>query len=156
MTRVALALGSFIVGACVSSATSLFIHTSTRAQEQQPTLLVAAAEPTVPPLAVRLIGGDIVGALQPLDGMDCEGCTIKASVISYGGGAFNCEKCIIKSKTVTLKGAALNTLNMLRFFGAIPNPPPKQSKPQPPIQTATIEINTQGTADFVSLAGLRK
>ncbi len=98
MSKVTLALGSFIVGAICGSFALSLVHTSTwvHASEtpQAPTLppstiSMPAAVPVVPPLQYFGHASTIGGAVQQLDGFSCEGCTIGVGVLTYGGGAFS-------------------------------------------------------------------
>jgi hypothetical protein len=158
MRKIALALGSFIVGACSAFLALSLSQTSTRVQAagQATGVRAGGAEPIVPPLGVRLEDSGI-GAFetQPLDGINCVRCSIDVGVITYAGGAFNCDGCSIQAKRVQLKGAALNTFNALRFFGVIPNPTPTVPQ-QSPIQRASITLTLQNPVKWVSLEGLQK
>jgi hypothetical protein len=155
MSKVTLALGSFIVGACISLAASSLIHTSTRVHAQQ-AVLMSGEEPIVPSLGIT-VRGVISAPVQSLDGLNCEGCTITAPLITYAGGAFTCTGCSIHTSRVDLKGAALNTFNALRFFGAIPSPNPAPNKPKiPTLEAKQIQISPQENVNWVSLAGIQK
>lgn len=167
MTKVALASGSFIVGVCVASLGLLLIHMSTRVQASQGVVMsgiqasgasFCAREPEVFPLAIRLEGSTLTNEVQPLDGIDCEKCGIKAGVLTYAGGAFRCNECAILSTSpqIQLKGAALNTFNMLRFIGVVPSPPAPKPM-QPPKRPSMIALNaiTSKPISWVSLEGLK-
>jgi hypothetical protein len=158
MSKVTVALGSFIVGACCAFIISSLPHTSTRVQASQHVGVdIPGAEPIVPPLNAHFIGGNIGGDTQALDGLDCNGCTITAPLITYGGGAFTCGGCTIHTSRVVLKGAALNTFNALAFFGVIPRPKAAPNKPKPPMAEANeIQIVPQEKVDWVTLAGLKQ
>lgn len=160
MTRTALAFGSFIVGAVFGSLALSLIQTSTRVQafqEPRTSMSIPGAEPTVPPLRVHMVGGGIGGGeVQALDGLDCERCSVAATVITYGGGAFRCVDCKIQSKGLQLKGAALNTLNMLRFVGAIPTPVAPKVPERSPMLRANIEIKAESKVTWISLEGVKE
>jgi len=162
MSKVMLALGSFIVGACSMLLALSFIHTPTRVHADQgppPTIDIVGVEPKVPPLMAKFVGGGIGGALQPLDGLDCEGCVIKPDVLTYGGGAFRCVNCIVSAKHgLTLKGAALNTFNLLRLLGVIPSPPQPPLPRRSPEERANMmieKLKTPASVTWVSLGGLK-
>jgi hypothetical protein len=157
MSKVTLALGSFVLGACVSFAAISLVHTYTRVHAQQ-ALKIGGAEPTVPPLGPFFRESVFTGALQPLDGINCEKCTIEASVITYAGGGFRCVDCIVRSNQVQLKGAANNTFKILMLVGAISGPPaPEKTVPQnAPKLATTIEIGKQPKVTWVSDDSLQK
>jgi hypothetical protein len=158
MNKVALALGSFIVGACCASLALSLSQTSTSAQ-----VLVGVAgantEPVVPPLSLHFSGGGVVGgSLQPLDGLDCDGCVISVDRLTYGGGAYRLNNAQLRNNmSIELKGAALNTLTLLRALGALPAPPkPPQMQSTPPMIKAALELKAQSDFTLVSLEGVKK
>jgi hypothetical protein len=171
MTKVALALGSFIVGVCCASLVFAVSQASARAQ-----LPVAIAggntEPVVPPLSLHLSNFSLSGGfVQPLDGIDCDGCLLSVARLSYAGGAYRLKNTRIPNGIpIELKGAALNTVNLLRQLGAFsnsqqplpssptPTPTPPAS-PTPPPKAAPkneLEIKPQSNFTIVSLEGLQK
>lgn len=155
MPKITLALGSFILGICFSLATFSLIYAPTNVHAQA--VDIAGAEPVVPPLLNnKFTGGDMSGPVQPLDGIECEGCTINSPLITYAGGAFSCNNCTIHASQVMFKGAAQNTVNALRFFGAFsgPKPPPNKPKDQT-LEAYEIQIQSQDRVNWVSLAGLK-
>jgi hypothetical protein len=169
MSKVTLAFGSFIVGAICGSFALSLIHTSTWVQAsqapQEPTLppstvTMPAAIPVVPPLQYFGVEGTVGGRLQQLDGFSCERCTVTVPILTYGGGLFNLPGSKLPRNVVLhLTGAALNTFNLLRATGAIPNPAPLPHVPPPgaAIQRATLEIKAQSSPlDLVSLEGAKK
>src|ERR1700682_1584291 len=112
MSKVTLAFGSFIVGACSAFLVLSIPHTSTRVQAGRsvpsPGVFMPGAEPVVPPATNRFVGGTIGGTAQALDGIICERCSIVAPVLTYAGGGFSCVDCNMpRGATITLKGAAL-------------------------------------------------
>ena len=140
----------------------LLIHTSTRVSGEQQdtqntTLVMVWVEPVVPHLTAHFEGGGLHGPLQPLDGIDCDGCVIEASVITYAGGAFSCNGCSIHTDRIELKGAAINTFNLLKAVGAMPGPTPAPKNRKPLNDEANmIKISPQERVTWVSLAGLKQ
>ena len=157
MNRVALALGSFMVGVCMTFSVLSPIQTSTRAQAAQGrALVIDVSEPTVPAPAYHGVDSVIAGDVQALDGIDCVRCTISAPLFTYAGGAFSCRDCNLKTGSLQLRGAALNTLVLLQFFGAIPSPPPTQNQPNPNIKRAALQLQGKSAFTLVSLEGVKK
>jgi hypothetical protein len=161
MSKVTLALGSFIVGAICGSFALSLIHTSTRVQAfQNPgvaTINMPGAEPVVPPIRTFMTGGRVAGAVQGLDGLACDGCTIAVPVLTYGGGAFNLTNPKFPGPVrIELRGAATNTFNLLRAIGAIPTPQPPPQPPRAEMKTAALEIKANTNGNLVSLEGLNK
>jgi len=161
MTKVALALGSFIVGATFGSFAFSLIHMSTRVQAGQGGgIVIRGAEPVVPSLGPTLHGGGVTGGIQPLDGISCDGCVLVPDSFTYAGGAYQFNNAEVrKNIPITLKGAALNTVNLLRSLGALPSPQPTpqpQDNNQPPIIRAAIELKIQDNFTLVSLEGMKK
>ncbi len=153
MSKIAIAVGSFIVGVCVAFAASSLLHASPQPQH----LEIVGAEPVVPPLNAKFVGGTFSGPTQPLDGFSCEGCNIIAPVLTYAGGAFRCENCAIHSSELQFKGAALNTVTILKLVGAIKGPlPGNPAKPQNSLMEAKMDINIKQNVTWVSLEGLQK
>ncbi len=155
MSKVTLASGSFIVGVCCSLIALSVIPTSTLVHAQGG-VLIARAEPVVPPLLVHTSDSSFSVPLQALDGINCERCTIEATVVTYAGGAFRCVDCTIRSKDLQFKGAALNTFKLLKSVGAIPRSPLKNTNPQNAPMEEKIEINPQTEVTWISLEGLEK
>jgi len=72
MSKITLAFGSFIVGACSAFLALSLIHTSTRVQASLPQVIESrSSEPVVPPLNSHLNGGAFSGPFQALDGIEC-------------------------------------------------------------------------------------
>lgn len=160
MTKVALPLASFIVGACCASLALSLIQTSTRVQAapQGSLFRFRGAEPIVPPLGGKLERIQVAGGVQPLDGMNCESCLLAPDKFTYAGGAFRFNNAqLSRNIPIELKGAALNTLNLLRALGALPNPVPKpKPKIEPPNIKLALELKAQGSFTLVSLEGLKQ
>jgi len=148
MSKIALASGSFMVGACCTLLAASFIHTSTRLQAESSQIQLFGtgdAEPLVPGLRLRLehAGGiGLPGLSQSLDGLDCDDCTLGVGKLTYAGGAFRLKDAHIpRGIPVELKGAALNTVTLLSALGAFPSPSPAPPTPVPP-QTAPPKMQT--------------
>jgi hypothetical protein len=166
MKKIALALGSFIVGAISTSLFDSGIHTSTRVQaaQQSPalppsTISMPAAVPVVPPLQFFGHGSTIGGNVQQLDGFSCDGsCTVTPRLLTYGGGSVNIPIAVLpKGVPIVFTGAAANTLALMRATGMIPTP--KQVPvplPGGPIIKADMEISANPHITLVSLEGVKK
>jgi hypothetical protein len=155
MPKGIIAIGSFILGICFSLATFSLVYAPTKVHAQA--VDIAGAEPVVPPLLNnKFTGGEMSGPIQPLDGIECDRCTISSPVITYAGGAFSCNNCNIHAARVEFKGAALNTVNALRFFGAFSSPKPPPNKPKDrTFEANEIQVQPQDHVNWVSLAGLK-
>jgi hypothetical protein len=163
MNRIALALGSFIVGACCGSIALSLIHTSTRVQASQGEVVGFAGppgEPAVPPIRTHIRGGGVLGGtVQSLDGVECDGCTLGVGRLSYAGGAYELKNAQIpRGIPIELKGAALNTVNLLTALGALPSrqQPIPAPKTQPKNRADELEIKPQSSFTLVSLEGVKK
>ena len=165
MTKVALALGSFTVGAVLGSL-FLGIHTSTSAQalssDKHPYDLVEITDgvpapteaigtipngvPQVPPILIRVSRLKITnGGVQTIDGMLCDDCEFNNATIKYSGGAYSVARSKFTGKTTFLvSGAAANTLAFLRLMDAIEagSSAPKIAPNQPLEQIAKARENT--------------
>lgn len=143
MSRITLALGSFMLGACCMA--FLGSHTSTVAQEVprvpppstacamsaigamgpapgSPTRLIGIpnSEPPVPGLAPAICSGSMKNGTQALDGLDCRNCTFDGVALEYAGGAYNLQDAQFSGVTrIVLKGAAANTVSILPLLAAI-------------------------------------
>lgn len=167
MSKVMLALGSFVIGAICGSMSPSFIHTSTWAQAQSPqepslpssTIQNLSAVPVVPPIWYFGKGDSIGGAAQQLDGFSCEGCTVTTPLLIYGGGSYSLSNTKFpKDVEVRLVGAAENTFKFLIFTGAIPAPAPPQPA-LPPDRTFKAEVRIKAKPNAVTListAGVKK
>lgn len=162
MSKVMLALGSFIVGAICGSLALSGIHASTVVQlETTGTIAVQGAIPVVPPLTIKMSQNFFrYPGEQSLDGINCDHCTFEVKVFSYAGGAYSLTNSTLKAEVngIVLRGAALNTFNLLRAFGVIPTPPPptKKQNPSTAPMEATIDIPSNQPVNLVSLAGLKQ
>ena len=146
------------LGFWVGSHTSTIVQSlSAQAPSPKPSIRSSGIEaplafPTVPDFWVHLSGDNPGDAIQQLDGMDCDGCTLKVKVLTYSGGQFKCQKCSISYEEVRLFGAAQNTLTFLQMVGAVPKPnaesPNNPNTPQ--IHTATL--TNVARLNWVSLA----
>jgi hypothetical protein len=181
MRRYALASGSFVLGA-VSMFLLLGVHTSTVVQRSfaqtaappaPPSasadedaaiealtkqfgvagILVPSAMPKTPAVWMHMAGGGINGGVQQLDGMDCNGCKVAVSVLTYAGGQFKCENCSITTQYVFLHGPALNTFKFLQLTHVIPAPGPKAepTNPNAPPLYKIKMTGAQGRMNWVSL-----
>lgn len=114
--------------------------------------LMPNAMPTTPDIWLHMTGGGVNGGIQQLDGLDCNGCRISATLLTYAGGQFRCLGCSIASQNgVYLLGPAQNTFNMLRLVGVIPSPKPQEPNPSAPQQHTIQMNNSTGKLDWVSL-----
>jgi hypothetical protein len=149
MSKVTVALGSYIVGAI-----SMFLvigsesQTSTFAQARisGPGELIVADSVPVVPTGVAMFSGIVIDKpLQQLDGFGCVRCTLKVPTFAYGGGpVILAEPTLPRSIRLILTGASANTLALLIFLKANgisienffdkPNPKPNE----PMIMTASI------------------
>ena len=126
MSRVTLAFGSFIAGACCMFFIQSGIQPSTWAQTPVPAVGETYTIPTVPGLGPERFN-DIyrnVNAVQ-LDGLNCYSCVIENSIaaLRYGGGAYKLtDTQFIGPIRIQLQGAALNTLGLLVEIGAFKRP----------------------------------
>lgn len=157
MSKVMLALGSFIVGACCASILSFGIQTSIWAQPSPP-LGISIGNglvPVVPPLSGESSNSTFGnGTSIGLDGFNCEHCTFENMTFIYGGGAFNIPQFTFVGQTrVIVKGAAQNTVQLLALLGMLgqkstpPGPPPAF---RPPTTEFAIDQTTSKTIELVS------
>jgi len=113
------------------------------------------AKPAVPTLWSSLSGNNS-GEVAQLDGLNCDGCTLRVNLLTYAGGQFKCTNCSIASANgIYLEGAALNTLRVLQFVNAIPGAPAKPKTAPidpntPHIETAALSSPTR--MDWISLS----
>jgi hypothetical protein len=141
MSKVTVALGAFILGAC----TMLLLsgnHTSMLAQSRitgrpglSNALSVPDAVPVVPNAIAHFSDVEIEVDDQQIDGLDCLRCTLKTPVLTYGGGPFRFSDSRISGPVrIILKGAAANTVVFLSLVqGTNLVKPPQPSKPNAPI-----------------------
>jgi hypothetical protein len=140
MSKVMLALGSFIVGACCASAISFGIQTSTWAQVGPP----LGSVPVVPALKESVLEDSIMrnSSGQQLDGLECMNCVFDNVGFTYSGGAFRLvNPRFINGMRIHFGGAAANTAVVLALLQALNNPqrpvPPPAFKP-PAVESASL------------------
>jgi len=156
MSRVTVALGSFVVGA-LSMFVCLGNQTSIVAQPAVPQrgIVAEGAEPIVPPLRGIVVSASSFGNLtQPLDGLDLENCEFRNVTLEYSGGAFRLRNASFSGPIrVQLKGAAANTLVLLRFLDAMAasRAPINPEKGKPLDKTTTAKYTQK--VDLVSPYG---
>src|SRR6266852_5861961 len=151
MSKVTLALGSFIVGAC----STWLVLGSQSFGSQTPTTVQGRS---------TFKGG---GVRHSNRGVGLEGseptfqsflafpkfddCTFKDVSFEYAGGAYNLINCSFSGGTrVVLKGTAANTLSILPLLQAITSGhPPEPPKPQTPM-LKTAKAQSPITINFTS------
>jgi hypothetical protein len=150
MSKVTVALASFIVGACTMF---LFLelsgsHTSTFAQapNEARILVVEGAEPVIPPWRGMTVEDNVFsGVTQQLDGVSCIDCTFDNATLEYAGGAY----ALIRPKfsgpiRINFKGAAANAINLQAFLASLNTgrtlPPATPRQPIPQIARLTKPI----------------
>jgi hypothetical protein len=146
MSKVTLALGSFIVGACSMFLMLSGIHTSTWAQGDP------RAVPVIPPLRGYFSkGNEWRGLTVLLDGMESDKDDFADCTIEYGGGAVRLTNATFSGPIrINLKGAALNTFAFLKYIEALEaGRKPAPSTPQIPPQRI-ITVKQPITADLIS------
>ena len=159
MSKVMLALGSFIVGACCAFAVSAGIQTSTWAQSSSPT--PPFSEAIHAPMLIPIVPGIMSMELsdsefsptsqQQLDGLNCIRCTFHAVVLTYAGGAFRLTDSKFDGVTrIALNGPALNTVALLTQLGAFR---PQTPKAPPAFETPhKFEAGTDSTVQFNAIS----
>jgi hypothetical protein len=157
MSKVTVAFGSFIVGACCMFFALSGNHASIFEQPAfAQTIIGTAGVPIVPGLGGKLIDVTLEGGPQELDGLDCTRCDFRGLTLTYGGGAFKfTDSKISGTIKVVLTGAAANTVTILPFLeGLTRGTPPKPTIPQTPIEkTATAPQIV--TVSFASSYGVK-
>lgn len=158
MSKVTVALGSFIVGACCMFFVLSGIQTSILAHPVLAQTAISAgpsAVPVVPPVTtVETSGNTIEGMVFDLDGVNSTGDVFENATIEYGGGSFR----LIQPKfsgpiRLRLKGAAANTLALLQYIQAVEaGQRPKRTVPRQPLQQVA-QITNAMTADLISPYG---
>jgi len=125
MSKMMLALGSFIVGAC-SAAIVLGIQTSTVAHAEVEGMRLEAAIPVVPNIPLFQLGR--VGIMgfdrQQLDGFAWSGGEVTVKTLMYSGGNFAFNGTKVRALRLEFKGPALNTFKLLTALGAFRRPEP--------------------------------
>ena len=145
MSKVAVALGSFIVGACSAFFALPGSHTSILAQAPPPTRPPASklrlivdehAFPGVRPISMILTDIPFSETTQQLDGVDCVRCTFNDVTLEYGGGSYKFTESRFSGPIrVEFKGAAANTLALLQVLQSLA----AGSQPKPPTPKAPIK-----------------
>jgi len=109
-------------------------------------VLIGGAIPTF--LSITISGT----SSQPLDGLDCRGCTFNDTVLKYSGGAYNLEGAKITGTThLVLEGAAANTVAFLEFMHGIASGVPSASfPPNRPIERRAIAKKPMTKMDFTA------
>jgi hypothetical protein len=145
MSKVTIALGSFVVGACTAFIFSMGTHTSILAQAPAPqpriegsgipAIVNPEAIPVVRPSLARISNVEIVGSEQQLDGLDCDRCTFNTPVLRYNGGVFRFTNVrFLGTVRVEFGGAAANALAMLAVVQSLSlSRPPIPPQPKQPI-----------------------
>ena len=89
---------------------------------------------------------------QPLDGLDCRGCTFKDTRLTYSGGAYHLENANFSgTTTLVLTGAAANTVALLQFMNGLARGMPSMSlPPRKPIQRKAIAKKPLPKIDFTA------
>jgi hypothetical protein len=162
MRIVAVALGSFIIGAFCMSLLGNRASTGL-----QPVVLAQSDEvigihrfgatPIVPTVLLQSLSGIGFGTgmSMELDGFDCQNCKLENGArIKYSGGLYKFENLERRGViALDLQGPALNTLGLLSQFGLIgcptTNPQPEPENPGKAIKTASLK--TQKIAHLVSV-----
>jgi hypothetical protein len=166
MSKVTLALGSFIVGACTTllGVTLFGSHTLTFAQ-------APTSGPVISGPGTMIIGGDekmpvVLPPTQTLenfnlqakglffvDGTICNNCVFSDADLIYGGGAFSFTQARFSGPIrIRLVGAAANTIAFLNFAQAIgaSQQPPKTIPNAPIMRAENVKMPILGdfTAPF--------
>lgn len=163
MRNVTLALGSFVLGAiCMfffGHHTSTFRQSSVFAQSKN-FIERPKALPKVPMVGLITLKDVTVGpedgAFQ-LDGVDCVNCNVRdGGTVEYSGGPLKIERLALEGAiNLKLNGPALNAASLLKLFGLLGCPAPKQQEPinpnTPIFKTASFTTGT--SLDFASPIG---
>lgn len=117
MSKLAVALGSFMVGAIASmwivfSGNQLSITEQSWAETRGFTF--PGGVPKVPSVLREVIGSKFVGVTQSLDGINFVDCEFTDVTIEYSGGQYILDGVVFSGKNrLVFKGAADNTLSLL-------------------------------------------
>ena len=149
MSKIALALGSMVLGAIISFGFG-GMGSQTSAIAQLPSgprgFVFGGVEPEVPPIKAQISNSVISGGIQSLDGINCVNCSFENVVIEYAGGSYRLVNVRFSGKTTfVFKGAALNALNMKALVDSLLQPkqsPTPFNKPIPRIVEMTTPILT--------------
>jgi len=157
MSKVTIAFGSFIVGACCMFFALSGNHRSIleRPAFAQSVISVRGV-PVVPGLGAKFSRIRVAHATQELDGLDCTECDFRDLTLTYGGGAFKFTDTKFSGNIrVNLTGAAANTVSVLPFLEALARGmPPELAVPQAPIERAATAPQIV-TVNFASPYGAK-
>ncbi len=146
MSRVILALGSFIAGACC-----MFLFLSNSGHQTWIDVQSSFAEPVnrdavpvVPKSELIVMKDSVLGKdiKQQFDGISCENCIFDNTILEYGGGTFVLKNVQVSGAIkVVLVGPAANTLSFLRFLEAVhaSRIPKEPKKSTPMMEIANIK-----------------
>ncbi|SPJ15859.1 exported hypothetical protein [Syntrophobacter sp. SbD2] len=155
MSKVTVALGSFVVGALVmfllGSHTSIFVQPASAERG----IVVGGAEPVVPPLRGNVVSNSkFENVIQPLDGLDFRNCVFKNVIFEYSGGSYSLANAVISGAIrVNFKGAAANTMALHAFLESLnAGTKPKPLQPNAPLFREASNVQTM-TVDFISPYG---
>lgn len=153
MSKVMLALGSFIFGASVMFLILSGNHTSTLAHAAAPGVaLPKDLIPVVPALrGTSLKDAHVDNVVQQLDGLECERCSFNNAALEYSGGPVRLANMSVSGNTrLKLKGAAANTIVVVTYFQAIAaGQPVKPVVPRNPI-TRVANVKDTFKGDFAT------
>jgi hypothetical protein len=142
MSKVTVALGSFVVGALSMLLVLSGSRTSVVADALGQTVvartgstILAGRPPIVPPLSSRLPSCLISDSTLVIDGANFDECVFKNATLEYGGGSWRFGKVSFSGTTrVNFIGAAANTVVFLKLLSALgANQQPRPVKPKTPI-----------------------
>jgi hypothetical protein len=161
MSKIILALGSFVLGVATTFFALFTTQAFTAAQErlaprsaqnQLTPLAVGSGRgaPTVPPISQHFKDFGVAGTnlAFEVDGSECDGCVFNGPVLRYSGGDFQFTNFSFSGPVrVELTGAARNTLIFLQFMqGLAAGQAPQQATPNTSImKTATVKEPIRGS-----------
>ena len=150
MSKVTIAFGSFIIGACLVF-NIVPGNASTFAQQ------VLSAVPVVPSLEpVVTEDSTISGARFLLDGIFARHMNFSNVTIEYGGRAFRLQNCKFDgSIRLELRGAAANTFALVQYLQAIEAGRANPAAPRKPLEQLVDIMQAAMTDDLVSPFGPR-
>ena len=160
MSKMTIAMGSFIAGVCFALLLSIGNHSSVLAQAPSPQVHmldpgftgfcwgssgIPGALPVVPSELTRMSNVESSMPEQQLDGLDCSACTFRSPVLRYSGGAFRFTNVRFEGPVrLEFSGAAANTLVMLSLVQAL-------GLSQPPAPPYTYRFYYALTEDIWSM-----
>ena len=142
MRTVALAFGSFMLGAFCAFLLLGGIHTPISGQlafAQPPTFVQTDNKIPVVPQGIIELSKVSAGpaAMQQLDGIACKNFEFSARELKYGGGNFAFDHCTFNGVvTVELTGAAANTMALLQILSHLRRPSVPIPNPNTPSRSA--------------------